>query len=209
MASGQTNLREIYLFSFVCLFSPLQSAKEQWEQEAVNTIVGEKAGYQLPSPSLFQSAFHKGNIIFLLLFHAFRNNKHTRIGAAGFYWLMVWCFFFFFETFVIFLCFKVLSLQDSTCRNLVLKPYLFNATSTCLLVRVTEVFLFCVQCNGSQMSRAAVAMLENRMFCPKFPWKCLQLKPCLIFVHHKETLKKSCLALIYYYLFIFPVKLLI
>ena len=88
----KTNQPERYLSLFICLFPPLLSAKEQWEQKALSTAVDEKAGYQ-PSPSLLPFAFHKGNIIFPSLFHSFRNKKQTRIGATGFHWLMVWWVF--------------------------------------------------------------------------------------------------------------------
>lgn len=71
------------------LLPPLLSVKEQWEQKALCTAVGEKAGYQ-PFPRLFPFALYKGNLIFPSLFHSFRNNKETRIGATGLYLLMVW-----------------------------------------------------------------------------------------------------------------------
>lgn len=188
MASGQTNPR--YLSLFTCLFPPLLGAKEEWEQKAVSTAVDEKTGYQ-PSPSLFLFAFCKGNIFFPSLFHSFINNKQTRIVAIGFYWMIVWGALGWGATFVIFLHFKAPALQGSVFRHLVFKPYLLNATSTCPLVGVTEVFLFCVQCKGSQLSRAAFARLENSMFCPKFPWKCLRGSPAL-YLHTTKKHWKSC-----------------
>lgn len=106
----RTNKPERYLSLFVCLL--------QWEQKAVSTAVDEKAGYQ-PS-SLFPFAFHKGKIIFPPLFPLLQKQQAIKDrGHCGFYWLMVWWFFW--GPFVIFMCFKALALQDSGFRNLVFK----------------------------------------------------------------------------------------
>lgn len=132
------------------LFPPLLSVKEQWEQKAVCTGVGENAGYQL-FLRLFHFAFHKRNVISPSLFHSFQNNKQKRIGDTGLCLLMAWWNF-------------SLELLPSSCVSKhqlsrtvylgVLYSKLTSAVPPLLACQscqsVTEEFLFCAHGNEAQ-----------------------------------------------------------